>query len=56
MTNNRAKITTEKLPSFAVLANPLALQQYMLLQRNLVYTGITRSKKWWRSSGSERLW
>jgi ATP-dependent exoDNAse (exonuclease V) alpha subunit len=24
---------------------PLATQQYMLLQRNLVYTGITRGKK-----------
>ena len=24
---------------------PLAMQQYMLLQRNLVYTGITRGKK-----------
>jgi hypothetical protein len=32
------------------------LQQYMLLQRNLVCTGITRRKKWRRSSGSERLW
>ena len=24
---------------------PLAMQQYMLLQRNLVYTGMTRGKK-----------
>jgi exodeoxyribonuclease V alpha subunit len=24
---------------------PLAMQQYLLLQRNLVYTGITRGKK-----------
>jgi hypothetical protein len=48
MTTNRPNITEEKLPSFAFLANPLALQQYMLLQRNLVYTGITWSKKWWR--------
>ena len=24
---------------------PLAMQQYMLLQRNLIYTGITRAKQ-----------
>jgi exodeoxyribonuclease V alpha subunit len=30
---------------FAVVVIPLAMQQYMLLQRNLVYTGTTRGKK-----------
>jgi exodeoxyribonuclease V alpha subunit len=24
---------------------PLAMQQYMLLQRNLIYTGVTRGKR-----------
>jgi len=24
---------------------PLAMQQYLLLQRNLIYTGLTRAKK-----------
>jgi len=30
---------------FPAIVMPLAMQQYMLLQRNLVYTGITRGKK-----------
>jgi len=30
---------------FPVVVIPLAMQQYMLLQRNLVYTGMTRGKK-----------
>jgi exodeoxyribonuclease V alpha subunit len=30
---------------FPVVVVPLAMQQYLLLQRNLVYTGITRGKK-----------
>jgi exodeoxyribonuclease V alpha subunit len=30
---------------FSAVVTPLAMQQYMLLQRNLVYTGITRGKK-----------
>jgi exodeoxyribonuclease V alpha subunit len=30
---------------FPVVVLPLAMQQYLLLQRNLVYTGITRGKK-----------
>jgi exodeoxyribonuclease V alpha subunit len=30
---------------FPVVVIPLAMQQYLLLQRNLVYTGITRGKK-----------
>jgi exodeoxyribonuclease V alpha subunit len=30
---------------FPVVVTPLAIQQYMLLQRNLDYTGITRGKK-----------
>jgi exodeoxyribonuclease V alpha subunit len=30
---------------FAAVVTPLATQQYLLLQRNLVYTGITRGKK-----------
>jgi exodeoxyribonuclease V alpha subunit len=29
---------------FPVVVIPLAMQQYMLLERNLVYTGITRGK------------
>ena len=31
--------------AFPVVVVPLAMQQYMLLQRNLVYTGMTRGKK-----------
>lgn len=30
---------------FPAVVIPLAAQQYLLLQRNLVYTGITRGKK-----------
>jgi exodeoxyribonuclease V alpha subunit len=30
---------------FPAVVIPLATQQYLLLQRNLVYTGITRGKK-----------
>ena len=30
---------------FPCIVTPLAMQQFMLLQRNLVYTGITRGKK-----------
>ena len=30
---------------FPAIVTPLAMQQFMLLQRNLVYTGITRGKK-----------
>jgi exodeoxyribonuclease V alpha subunit len=30
---------------FPVVVVPLAMQQYLLLQRNLIYTGITRGKK-----------
>src|SRR5438477_8991187 len=30
---------------FPVVVIPLAMQQYLLLQRNLMYTGITRGKK-----------
>jgi exodeoxyribonuclease V alpha subunit len=30
---------------FPAVVTPLATQQYLLLQRNLVYTGITRGKK-----------
>src|SRR5688500_3039554 len=30
---------------FPVVVIPLATQQYLLLQRNLIYTGITRGKK-----------
>jgi len=32
------------------------MQQYMLLQRNLVYTGIARGKKLVVLIGSERRW
>jgi exodeoxyribonuclease V alpha subunit len=27
------------------MVTPLAIQQYLLLQRNLIYTGITRGKR-----------
>lgn len=30
---------------FPIVVIPLAMQQYMLLQRNMIYTGITRGKK-----------
>jgi exodeoxyribonuclease V alpha subunit len=30
---------------FPAVVIPMAMQQYMLLQRNLVYTGVTRGKK-----------
>ena len=30
---------------FPAVVTPLAMQQYLLLQRNLVYTGITRGKQ-----------
>ena len=30
---------------FPVLVTPLATQLYLLLQRNLVYTGVTRGKR-----------
>jgi exodeoxyribonuclease V alpha subunit len=30
---------------FQAVVTPLAMQQYLLLQRNLVYTGITRGKR-----------
>jgi exodeoxyribonuclease V alpha subunit len=30
---------------FPVVVIPIATQHYMLLQRNLIYTGITRGKK-----------
>ena len=50
--NPRRKATTKSSNNhksqgseFPVVVTPLAMQQYLLLQRNLVYTGITRSKK-----------
>ena len=30
---------------FPVVVMPLAMQQYLLLQRNLLYTGLTRGRK-----------
>jgi exodeoxyribonuclease V alpha subunit len=30
---------------FPVVVIPLTMQQYMLLERNLIYTGITRGKR-----------
>jgi exodeoxyribonuclease V alpha subunit len=30
---------------FPAIIIPIAMQQYMLLQRNLIYTGVTRGKK-----------
>jgi exodeoxyribonuclease V alpha subunit len=35
---------------------PLTTQHYPMLQRNLVYTGVTRGKVLWSSSGSEKRW
>jgi exodeoxyribonuclease V alpha subunit len=35
---------------------PLTTQHYVMLQRNLVYTGVTRGKPWSSSSGSGRHW
>jgi hypothetical protein len=35
---------------------PLAMQHYMLLQRNLIYTGITRGKRLTRQSDGELSW
>jgi superfamily I DNA and RNA helicase len=32
-------------PEFPAVVIPLAMQHFMLLQRNLIYTGITRGKK-----------
>jgi exodeoxyribonuclease V alpha subunit len=32
-------------PEFPAVVIPLATQHYMLLQRNLIYTGITRGKR-----------
>jgi len=40
---------------FPVVIVPVALQHYMLLQKNLIYTAITR-KKWSFSSDREKLW
>jgi len=44
---NRDAITIHKSQGseFPAVVIPLATQQYLLLQRNLVYTGITRGKK-----------
>ena len=33
---------------------PLSTQHYLMLRRNLVYTGITRGKGWWCWWGSEK--
>ena len=35
---------------------PLATQHYMLLQRNLIYTGIARGKRLLVLIGQRRLW
>ncbi|MGO8928299.1 MAG: ATP-binding domain-containing protein [Limisphaerales bacterium] len=35
----------EREVEFRAVVTPLARQHYLLLQRNLVYTGITRGKK-----------
>jgi ATP-dependent exoDNAse (exonuclease V) alpha subunit len=40
---------------FPALVIPLAKQQFMLLLRNLIYAGITRSKLLW-SSDRGKLW
>jgi hypothetical protein len=39
------KFVGDRSVLFPAIVTPLAMQQYMLLQRNLVYTGITRGKK-----------
>jgi exodeoxyribonuclease V alpha subunit len=41
---------------FAAVVIPLATQHYMLLQRNLIYTGITRGKKLVVLIGQKRPW
>ena len=34
---------------------PLHTQHFMMLQRNLLYTGITRGQSWWRWWAAARL-
>ena len=41
----RSPSTNRKARNFPVVVIPLAMSQYMLLQRNLLYTGITRGRK-----------
>ena len=41
---------------FPAVVIPLATQHYMLLQRNLIYTGITRGKRLLVLIGQKRLW
>jgi hypothetical protein len=46
MTDNRVKLIRSSQGSeVPAVVTPLAMQQYMLLQRNLVWPGITRGRK-----------
>jgi exodeoxyribonuclease V alpha subunit len=38
-------IETVRLSEFPVVVIPVAMQHYMLLRRNLIYTGITRARR-----------
>jgi exodeoxyribonuclease V alpha subunit len=37
--------STSPKAEFPAVVIPIAMQQYMLLERNLIYTGITRGKR-----------
>ena len=41
---------------YPAVVTPLTRQHYLMLQRNLVYTGVTRGKCLWYSLGSGRQW
>ncbi len=41
---------------FPAVVIPVAMQHFMLLERNLIYTGITRARNFWWWWGRERLW
>jgi exodeoxyribonuclease V alpha subunit len=41
----RSRSTKSQGSEFPAVVIPLATQHYMLLQRNLIYTGITRGKR-----------
>ena len=43
--NADKRITNSPVLTGLSVVIPLAMQHYMLLQRNLIYTGITRSKQ-----------
>ena len=43
--DTRSRSTSRRGSEFPAVVIPLATQHYMLLQRNLIYTGITRGKR-----------